>query len=140
MHEIDSSLSPFSVVEDAVYSFKIQMGTTAKFVYVKNVGSPDEGYQVLTYVGTEVNYNVDIYVPVYTTENGYQEMYIEIMRYSDYAKSYSYDSLDCEYFAANNLRLIQSGATQIDYEHRIIVIPIIIMDQVYRAIVPFSYF
>ena len=138
--EIDSSLSPFSVVEDAAYSFKIQMATTVKLVYAKNTGSPDAGYQILGYVGTRVDYNVGIYIPVYTTENGVPKMEIKSITYSDYSKSYAYDTPDSEHYAANNRRLIDSGATIIYKDHRIIAIPIVIMDQTYRAVVPFSYF
>lgn len=134
----DDTVTPLTVIDDAKFSFNILMGTTVKLVFAKLVGSPDDPYQIQVYMGNQVDYQVYIHTPIFEVQNGEQIMTLHTQCYSDSTKSYAYDTADCINFALENYQDYRAGSTNIDYHQEILTIPIVLLDETYRANVPFT--
>lgn len=132
-------LSPTTVLDDAAYSFDILIGTTIKFAFVKYSGALDEGNQILCYVGNEVDYTVYIDVPVFEIVNGERIMYRDTVEYSDSSTSYGYGYDDCRTIAATNFKTYKQGLTPENVYYHIVRIPMLLMDDVYNASIPYEF-
>lgn len=64
----DSIISPTTVVSDITVAYEFSMNTTMKYIFVKPLGTSDDGNQILGYMGNKTNFYIECSVPGFNTE------------------------------------------------------------------------